>query len=58
MAIPALWRSSTWFDGLLPAVLVRVEHPQIAVVFLSVISSEDIQLLIEQCGCVVFDLRC
>lgn len=56
MAISSLRRYTSRFDLSQPAISLGVENSQIAMVLLSVISTENVQLFIEQSRCVVFNL--
>jgi hypothetical protein len=56
VAVPSLRRSATRLYRFLPAVFFSVKYSQVAMVFLAVITSEDVQLLVEQRSSVVLDL--
>ena len=47
MTIATLWRLTIWLDLPEPTVSLRVEYAQHAMVFFSVVASEDVQFLLE-----------
>lgn len=55
--ISSLRRSSTRLYWFLPAVFFCVEYSQVTMVFLTVIATENVQLLVEQSSCMILYLR-
>ena len=56
MSITALGWNTSGFDLSEPAVSGGVEDPEIAMVLLPIVAPKDVELLLEEGGCVVLNL--
>ena len=50
------WHTS-WLRRPDPAVSFGVEHSEIIMIFLAIVSTKDIQLFVKKCGRMILDLR-
>ena len=58
MPVPTVRWISTRFFVLNPLQSFSVKHPEVAVVLFAIIPSEDEELLVVKCGCMILDLWC
>lgn len=58
MTIAALWWNTSWFYLSEPAVELGIKNSQIAMIFLAVVASENVQFVFKQRGCMVLYLWC
>ena len=58
MPVPPVRRISTRFFVLYPVQSFSVKHPEVAVVLFAIIPSEDEELLVVKCGCMILYLWC
>ena len=58
MTIPALRRHTSRLNRSQPTISLGIKNSQIVMILLAVIPSENVQFIFEQCGRMIFYLRC